>query len=407
MRLIFLISILFCVAGCSGGDSGSKGGNDQVGPANGQPNTIQIGNTDSIADYNRAAWDAVCDVVFSCPNSVTLELIVSWYGRYGSAQDCKSAYGADAAAWMGDFLLESGAQEAVRAGRSEYSSEAGTECLRDWVDLACQADHEADETPYRCEAVLTPKQDLGEPCVESFIECRRGLACNAWSMDASCSGTCEEASSGTSCGDVECAVTEYCHHTGGVDPECRTRKTDGEACEPAQCERDSTCLGGDFDGNLGICVADRSIAEGEACDDETQCDFGLACVWDDDEADLGACTAISFAAAAGSSCVPTRLKLCAMGLACVLADGASNEYVCGSALPAGSRCTLDSQCQAGLHCEGGHVFDGEEGVCTAPDKALGESCEWHFECTSGLCERGDTGDFGDRVCVATDWTCSL
>lgn len=360
-------------------------------------NIIVIDDIETVEDYNRAAWNTVCDTVFACPNEMTLPLIALWYARYDSAAECQASYEIDRGAFDTDLLRTSKWEDAILNGRIEFDGDAASDCLEGWAASVCAAgfDVYAVPDPEQCPGVLTPKQDVDEPCVFQQ-ECRSPLMCDAFTQET-CGGVCVTTNSVGDCNGVACAATEYCD-ISAEEAHCRTSKADGEPCAPFECGRTSLCLGGDFDGTLGVCTARRSLGPDEQCDDTELCEPGLYCHRGEDD-EIGRCVTLAFDRAAGEPCEPGHF--CEPGLACV-PDGELTKFVCGEQLAAGSPCVGDSQCEPGLHCDGWLSFEpGSEGVCAEPSRTAGESCNWSMECETGICD--STSD----VCVASAPVCEI
>lgn len=168
-----------------------------------------------------------------------------------------------------------------------------------------------------------------------------------------------------------------------------------KADEP--CIADDECISGscvklDLDcfGHCG--EGPKLAAEGESCD-QVECAAGLYCVEDADET---------------SSCVKAKSRqkgeacgyysaVCANNLSC------NSESVCDERQPLaneGDECSLGSTpivCKPGMSCVNLTVVGGGlTGTCGAA-RALGEECQFEFECKPGLKCDGDFGTSGKCV----------
>lgn len=257
----------------------------------------------------------------------------------------------------------------------------------------CVQNPESEQDDKVCAAACGPD----DPCTDSeacINVASGGGACfevdgnrpvnDACSLDTQCeSGACE--------GDVG---NRRCVEVCGSDGECSdgdTRctlvpprrvclapldnKTTGEACDtPRQCAS-------------GYCINAPHVAESSFCADgcgngESDCEGDNVCA----ELETGAHVCVP-AAADGEPCIAAGI--CAGGR-CVNDDG---DNICAS------NCD-DWSCATGFAC----LPAGDAPVCvpTTDDRAPGEDCDTHRDCSSGHCEHfaTDSVDWG-KICADT------
>ena len=219
-----------------------------------------------------------------------------------------------------------------------------------------------------CPGTVTPKQKVGQSCVDSQ-ECISGGYCQKTASGV-CPGICTaKAQKGESCASGQlCADGLYCQSNL-----CQSPAKAGDSCQDI-----AGCNWGSLD-----------CKDGEICDGNIWCDLSVKqCKPGVHEG--GTCGIIT-GTGVGTSYFPT----CAFNLWC---DSASALVtgVCRSKSASGGPCIGSDGCQDGLHCEG-YVSGGPSatyGTCVGP-AAAGATCVLDSDCQTGLtCRAQQCGPLG-------------
>lgn len=336
---------------------------------------------------------AYCDAAFDCPGTdfYLFEGIRYYLNTYGSKEACKNA-SAEIAQLFGDAELI----DAVMKGRLDFDATAGAGCLDAYRADACGEDAD----PAACDGVFTGLVGDAQNCQYSD-ECSN--------PDSACQpimGTCFGACGPDLCGSVQCGANEFCD----TSDTCVALENVGETCDLGGCVDGATC-NYDATAMSGTCVADGSVAAGGYCwlssvciadhfcdfsDDTCQpykqagesCDFGdcvdpLVCNVDFDT-NMGTCITEG-SVAQGQKCVDSTV--CMDGLYCDI-----DTDTCETAdKPEGADCTFSTECAGELVCN----FLTDSGTCAQPKSvAAGGPCGVDEVCMDGLsCDY-----FGTETC---------
>jgi hypothetical protein len=275
-------------------------------------------------------------------------------------------------------------------------------------------------------------------------------------------GTCRPRST-RECDDAgSCGAVELCREEG--EYRCVNRRPLGEPCEPGGCVAGATCdFSGSPDFGMGVCVP--LPGAGEPCTGE--CSEGHFCSFDFARPDfMGTCLPLGDEGAPCEASVPgepsflcrpdlvciegrcapppgpgapcDRVGRCADGLVCRFFD---TVYLCADPVPPGGACTgglagdctPDHDCDfrtstcvprpgPGEPCEFGRCLPGLQCIADDPASpsppicrplpALGERCDWSFECADeaycafvavgGRCSPAVCGTIPDYAAVSID-----
>lgn len=223
---------------------------------------------------------------------------------------------------------------------------------------------------------------VSEPAAKRCLEKLNTISCDALltnDLPAECEfkgtlGDGAACSSNPQCASGSCFVAD-----GGTCGKCGTRAPDGGDCSQSRCEKGLVC------NTDKRCV--RPAGAGVACNERTQCAFGLTCskgtcvatlaagapctVSGGDAVDLcdrskglycqgeggggasGTCASFDLAVAGGACGVvgsPPRPTICEGG---DCSGGSLQNRTCVARLADGSPCTEESSCQAPAECRGG------------------------------------------------------
>jgi hypothetical protein len=359
----------------------------------------RIAIDDLKAKYIEALGEQYCGLIWDCPHPPA-ELLAA-LGRDASRERCVT--NPLIIAELGANIDE--AVAAVKAGRLLYDEELAARCIQPLIDevkapgFCDDPSLFQDENP-ECELVFRGAVPAGSPCLQSN-ECASGPGERA-SCDQSgavCYGTCVVMpdTGGNTCNGVTCDAAEYCLNDGAAEgPRCKQKEALGNSC----INYDG-CLGEDaycaFQGRLGVCVARRSVPEGGACIETSQCFSGASC-------QEGSCKYPVISDKENSSC-DNSTTLCAPGLTCALIDARAEKYECSQPGVLSARCYSHNECRSNLYCADGSLNTSppEAGRCQQRNPA-GKACDSGVECASFYCERGAAGGAG--VCAERD-VCNL
>ena len=369
--LMLAVSTVGCVGGC-GSDGGGKGDDDAVdaGDTTLDDTTVSDASND-VADtgpdeipldqLESSLHNLLCEVSWNCPNPVTAEVMLVYYGRFDSLDQCRSGRAPGFGLFEGlpDMInLASGSSIA-------YDPEKAADCIGEMYARFCSEEF-SEYMPPVCEQVFTGQLSEGESC-SIDDQCADGLDCET---TTECNGTCV-VDPPDLCNGVECSEDEYCDGTT-----CQPKVGEGQPCtSDPECQEGLVC-----DDALGTasCVERGSRTEGELCDDSAVCAAGHICT-------SGICTMLDFVGE-GETCslAGSLTQVCKPGLGCLnlQSDGTGT---CGALLQESAPCDLPYQCHASYFC--GEPSPGDPTVCI-PLREIGESCNSNLECESFYCDGG-------------------
>jgi hypothetical protein len=288
----------------------------------------------------------------------------------------------------------------VDAGRITYDPLAAAQCVESLSAAALQDPPQCsafNSILEDCKSALGGLGGVGAPCTHRF-ECASALGCD---LSSSCPGTCVAlGQSGALCtSDGDCDPTQnlYCRTSdttadGGVGPTCAEYVPIGSACASGDtCETGAICVN-------GSCrrIADAfSAAEGFGCyTTGSLCVVGLSCEFQ----------GWPFVSSATCTAEKSALDPCLIAMP----DECPNGYYCSANIfNSGGVCTalptLNQPCagtfeqSVGLAPQCGAGYTCVSGFCKTK-KRLGEACEAHNQCYSGVCLGAVDGGLG--ACVA-------
>jgi hypothetical protein len=251
---------------------------------------------------------------------------------------------------------------AIDAGKTRYDGEAAEACLAALASASCSAAHEPGE-PDVCDAIFTGTGGDGAACAFD-AECASNRCVVPACGMACCLGTCgpprTPAAIGQSCASTACEAGTFCN----VDQQCQALLGPGAACDDSsQCAYGLGCAGTLLDA-IGTCKVLPAL--GQPCPELVCGDIGAVC-------------------SAGGTCVAAGLP----GDPCASAADCSFYYTCDGAQcvaypTRGQSCT--SLCSDDSWCDRPST---EPGTCAAP-KPDGSACQLSSECQSRYCDRSGT-----------------
>ncbi len=378
LRLQWIVLPLLCL--CIGTASGcSKKGGGPEDSSEGEPIPFELMCDAFVAD--------ACKAIFECDD-------LDPYFDYKDTRDCEEDLPC-----RGFADLESSKEN----GWVAYDAEKMGEChARLQADPCGEAESlgglSLQGVLLICDDAVVGLQEEGDPCTD-LLDCKEGLYC---AVTDECPGECTPwLEEGDSC-DVDDS-SQTCNpfdNLDCMDGVCKTYAAEGEPCDNStECEWDFVCsdqIDGDED---PVCIP---LGEkGSACRGSNHCAFDLVCVTEDADDETGEC---SPTLEKGAYCEFDAA--CGDGLACL-------EDVCTDAPIEGEACTDyffgGDNCAAGFVCDDGvcksfrYIGDScddslafcaesrcEDGTCV-PRLQDGEPCESSYECHSRSCT--------DNICV--------
>ncbi len=255
--------------------------------------------------------------------------------------------------------------------------------------------------------------------INACLEAIDGLGCDFHTTRIMTIPACDDAFEGTASVGDECAVgaecegNMFCKIGDSCPGTCTALLDEGEDCDD------------DDDCQTGLACSDDTntcfdpAREGEPCEGSTgiECDLGLLCVGADEETDTpGSCKAITevFVNKEGDSCDLSTTALCEAGLSCVVnVEEGNPRQICAPRVASGEACSIGapSQCPDGEYCAPLETRSSRpvfEGTCRAlPGE--GESCPVTTDgpaCQPGLiCDTDDRCHAVNRIgepCVSDD-----
>jgi hypothetical protein len=301
----------------------------------------------SVASFNQKTntffSELFCKQNFTCADQNKPGSITTILGGLSNEAECKS--------WVADRVLigESfGVTEAdVNQGLVEYDAQKAATCVNEARVLlrtvGCNIDNALDIEA--CDQVFTGLQANDMACTQSE-HCQSG-ACR---ID----------------NEMQCAM--------GLCVEEESEANIGESCDDRFCVDNAVCVDGETE---SICVAARSKAVGESCQDSAECVGAALC------GPGATCADVSYQNE-GEMCDLDGLAVCSQGLVCMVSIE-NNTFTTQCTPPAaqGGSCIAFYHCQNGLQCEGVNLEMETLGTCQ-PLKAAGATCETPFECQVGL-----------------------
>jgi hypothetical protein len=240
--------------------------------------------------------------------------------------------------------------------------EAGAGC-----DLAeqCQSGRCGDdaETCGVCVDVKRPGEACGATAVCDYGSNCTDAVCVLWGGGPG--AACQAPKGSSSCQRGLHCPDGFCVPRHAVGESCAGEVPDFESCvEGAVCD-------------AGVCQTIVTVHAGDACDVANLCEEGTFCTED------GKCRAPLLDVGVGGTC---GVDVCAAGLGC-------NYGVCAPAALAGSPCSIEVPCGAGLVC----FQDGSGRVCDAP-RTEGGACTSPTDCAGGFFCSGGNAEGVINVC---------
>jgi hypothetical protein len=254
---------------------------------------------------------------------------------------------------------------AIAAGLVVYNGPAAEQCFEALANQSCDASsRDARTVPATCADMFIGTLGTGEPCALDE-ECKSGTCLVPACPELCCPGTCHKARAaiGGACElDVDCGSEAFC----GSDSACHPHALEGELCDrDVDCDYGLACIG-PSDLMPGNCRKQPLL--GEPCLYQRCAEIGAMCV-------SGTCIAVGLP---GAPC--TKPSDCSSGALC---DSASGTCI---ALPRlGEPCT--SLCAGEAWCD---VFDTS--TCRAPQED-NAPCTSNDQCASLFCAEGVVFDF--------------
>lgn len=315
--------------------------------------------TDSISidSYPAAVRDAFCGYLAKC-------------GDVESVATCRTTN-------IGlDIHLSASETAAINMSKIQFSGDSAKTCLDALASRDCDVTSQSNRVaPDACLSIARGTLHAGATCALDD-ECT-SLICSVPSCNmACCTGTCS--------GDVAPVNAKL-----------------GQSCSTMNCDGLSFC-----DPATTTCAALKK--SGAACQDGSECDFGLDCLTPGTcaplpklgEACMGVCRD------EGTTCSPTTatcVKVALAGAACTSTADCSRLYLCdatnhcSAGLALGAACTADQACADDLaFCD---IPAGQAtGVCAVP-KPDGGACQADTDCQSHTCDPAALKCVPDPVCI--------
>jgi len=303
----------------------------------------------ALEDLAEATADAWCDQLVRC-------------GVFESRDQCDTL----------DGTLAPNLPAGVAGGTIDYDGEAAADCVDDIASMDCDPSHRDKRLlPASCAPAFTGTLAEGDSCVVDE-QCVSGVCVRGGCNMACCVGVCAEpaparAAIGEECVEVACVDSAWC--SDGV---CVELSSEGTECEDnAECEFGLACYS--MSDATPTC---RSLpGEGDACptDNVTPCDsLRLSC-----NPATEICEELLYE---GDDCVPEAARCSRAYLYCN-----PDTRTCSLYPELGEECPL-YLCSGEAYCD--FNWRTLTGTCEA-FKADDDRCVLGFECESGYCTRDE------------------
>ncbi len=200
------------------------------------------------------------------------------------------------------------------------------------------------------------------PAAEECVDALASQSCDTSARDARLiPEACARVFIGTRAANDDCALDEECGSGSCVVPSCGALCCRG-TCSPnkvqagAACELDEECRTDLFCGRDGTCQS--LVGEGDLCDADNECDYGLACIGPSD-------------LMSGNCRAQPRLGEMCLYQRCADLNATCRDFTCVALGLPGAACTTSDDCSDFAAC------DQDAGTCVELPR-LGEPCD-------GLC----------------------
>jgi hypothetical protein len=285
--------------------------------------------------------ELLCERLYDCPNKIPMFLRLVGEGAYPRDR-CPDM--------ISEEILIPDPTGSVDAGRIEFDAEKAEACLAD-VRAAIEEDTcEVAVDSEACSQVYTPTIERGDSCAETS-ECVDDLYCDTSGSADSCSGICEPP------------------------------KDRGAACDPSLdgvCG-DLRCLGEE---GSATCQQVETVAEGESCSSNLECEGGLTCDLEDD-----VCQPILYAEE-GEECDSFRV-ICTASTQCIpRTDPETGERIsrCEPVRTLGESCESSAfHCQADAYCNSDDECVKKADIGESCGREIGVVCRFLQDCVDGTC----------------------
>jgi hypothetical protein len=262
---------------------------------------------------------------------------------------------------------------AINNGTVDYDGVAADQCADDLEDGSC------DPTSRRSRMLGPACNQIFEGTLHEGADCRLNAECQSEDCgfpedctDACCVGRCQPeqkiATYRQSCADLPCIAGTFCDS----NEICSALREEGESCEAdAECWFGLACgIAGDPQAR---CVPNPGI--GDLCIDSSRCPTsGLTCNFR-----TATCEPALFE---GEECDPQSNQCAASYLYCSETSGQCEAW------PGPGEPCVSFRCANGSYCD---FFGPDEDLCQ-PLRPLGEQCSIAFECETGVCDGGVCAD---------------